>query len=157
MTRKRSAHLMRIIIEGSSGYSPYRGAQLAYQRDYDSNPMINVDLTSRIDVNRAIEILFKRGELSKQECLMLIYVMMDGRLSRRDISKIIEKEHGYFIDQRTISRRLETAYFKISKFLGFEYSDGRMFKMVARAKGHPDPYILNDEDIERTQQIWERV
>lgn len=128
-----------------------------YVRDYDSNPMINIDITIKMDVDRAIENLYKEGQLSKQECLMLFYVMLDGRLSRRDISKLIEKEHGYYVDQRTISRRLESAYYKIAKYLGFEYSDSRVFKMIAREKGYPEPYILSDEEIEKVQVIWERI
>jgi len=88
---------------------------------------------------------------------MLRYVMLDGRLSRRDISAMIQKEEGYYVDQRTVSRRLETAYFKISRFLGYEYQDGRLFKMVAKKLGRPYPYILSDDEIEAYQQIMERV
>lgn len=155
--RKKSAHLTRILIEGISGYSPYKGGRLAYVREYDPAPMIAVDLTTKIDISRAIKILYKRGELNKQEIQMLGYVMSDGRLSRRDISAMIQKEEGYYVDQRTISRRLESAYFKISKFLGFEYSDGRIFKMIAKKLDYPPPYLLSDEEIEKYQQIMERV
>jgi len=145
------------LIEGVSNFSPYKGGRLSYVREYDPAPMINVDLTTKIDIERAIDILFKRGELNKQEIQMLNYVMSDGRLSRRDISAMIEKEEGYYVDQRTISRRLESAYLKISRFLGFEYSDGRIFKMIAKKLGYPPPYLLSDEEIEKFQQIMERV
>lgn len=154
---KRSSHLTRILIEGISNFSEYRGARLLYQREYDPNPNINVDLTTKIDIEWAIDTLYKRHELSEQEIQMLRYVMMDGRLSRRDISKMIEKAEGYYVDQRTVSRRLETAYAKISKFLGYEYSDARLFKMVAKKLGYPPPYILSDEEIDRYTQIMERV
>lgn len=155
--RKKSAHLTRVLIEGISNFSPFKGGRLSYVRDYDPAPMINVDLTTKLDIERAIKILFKRGELSKQEIQMLRYVMSDGRLSRRDISAMIQKEEGYYVDQRTISRRLESAYFKIGRFLGFEYSDGRIFKMIAKKLGYPAPYLLSDEEIEKFQQIMERV
>lgn len=155
--RKRSSHLTRIIIEGISNFSEYKGAKLLYQREYDPNPSINVDLTTKIDIERAIGILFYRGELSKQEVQMLHYVMLDGRLSRRDISAMIQAEEGYYVDQRTVSRRLETAYYKISRFLGYEYQDGRLFKMVAKKLGRPYPYILSDDEIEAYQSIMERV
>ena len=155
--RKKSSHLTRVLIEGISNFSPYKGGRLSYVREYDPAPMINVDLTTKIDIERAIDILFKRGELNKQEIQMLNYVMSDGRLSRRDISAMIEKEEGYYVDQRTISRRLESAYLKISRFLGFEYSDGRIFKMIAKKLGYPPPYLLSDEEIEKFQQIMERV
>ena len=155
--RKKSAHLTRMLIEGISGFSPYKGGRLSYVREYDPSPMIMVDLTTKMDIEWAINTLFRRKELSKQEIQMLRYVMLDGRLSRRDISAMIEKEEGYSIDQRTISRRLESAYWKISRFLGFEYGDGRVFKMVARQKNYPPPYILSDEEIEAAQQIMERV
>lgn len=155
--KKRSSHLTRVIIEGISNFSEYRGAKLLYSREYDPNPNINVDLTTKIDVERAIKILHDRGELSNQEVQMLSYVMLDGRLSRRDISYMIQEEEGYYVNQRTVSRRLETAYYKISKFLGFEYSDGRLFKMIAKKKGYPAPYILSDEEIEKAQIIMERV
>lgn len=157
MAKKRSAHLTRVLIEGASSYSPYRGSKLLYQREYDPSPTINVDLITRMDIDRAIKKLHKRGELSQQEILMLSYVMLDGRLSRRDISAMIEKDLGYYVDQRTVSRRLESAYWKISRFLGFEYSDGRVFKMVAREMGRPEPYILNDDEIDKVQQTWEKV
>lgn len=155
--RKKSAHLTRVLIEGISSFSPYKGARLSYVREYDPNPIVNVDITTKMDLERAITILHKRGELSDQEVMMLSYVILDGRLSRRDISKMIKEDLGYYVDQRTISRRLETAYLKISKFLGFEYSDSRIFKMVARQRGHPPPYILSDDDIDKVQQIMERV
>jgi len=155
--KKKSSHLTRVLIEGVSNFSPYKGGRLSYVREYDPAPMINVDLTTKIDIERAIDILFKRGELNKQEIQMLNYVMSDGRLSRRDISAMIEKEEGYYVDQRTISRRLESAYLKISRFLGFEYSDGRIFKMIAKKLGYPPPYLLSDEEIEKFQQIMERV
>lgn len=155
--RKRSAHLTRIIIEGISNFSAYKGGRLTYVKEYDPSPNINVGITERMDVHRAIKILFERNELSQQEVMMLSYVMLDGRLSRRDISAMIEKEVGYYVDQRTVSRRLETAYLKISKFLGFEYSDGRLFKMVAKKLGYPAPYLLSDDEIEKFQQIMERV
>lgn len=155
--RKRSAHLTRILIEGISNFSPYKGGRLSYVREYDPSPMINVDLITKIDIDRAIKVLYQRGELSDQEIQMLQYVMLDGRLSRRDISAMIEKEQGYYVDQRTVSRRLETAYQKISKFLGFEYSDARLFKMVAKRLDRPPPYILSDDEIDKVQQTMERV
>ena len=155
--RKRSAHLTRILIEGMSAFSPYKGGRLNYVREYDPSPMINVDLITHMDITRAIRILYERHELTKQEIQMLHYVMLDGRLSRRDISWMIEQDTGYYVDQRTISRRLETAYMKIAKFLGFEYSDSRVFKIAARKMGKPYPYILNDDEIDKIQQTWERV
>lgn len=155
--RKKSAHLTRLTIEGISSFSAYKGGRLNYVREYDSNPTINVDLTAKMDIERAIKILYDRKELSDQELLMLRYVMLDGRLSRRDISKMIQEQEGYYVDQRTISRRLETAYSKISKFLGFEYSDSRVFKMVAKQKGYPPPHILSDDEIDKCQVIMERV
>jgi hypothetical protein len=155
--KKRSAHLTRVLIEGISNFSPYKGGRLSYVREYDPAPMIQVDLTTKMDIERAIKILYRRGELNKQEIQMLRYVMSDGRLSRRDISAMIQKEEGYYVDQRTISRRLDSAYQKISRFLGFEYSDGRIFKMIAKKLGYPPPYILSDEEIEKYQQIMERV
>lgn len=155
--RKRSAHLTRLTIEGISSFSAYKGGRLNYVRDYDPDPTINVDLTAKMDIERAIKILYKRGELSKQEIQMLAYVMLDGRLSRRDISKMIQEQEGTYVDQRTISRRLETAYNKISKFLGYEYSDARVFKMVAKAWDRPYPYILSDDEIDKIQTVMERV
>lgn len=155
--KKRSAHLTRILIEGISAFSPYKGSKLTYVREYDPSPTINIDLITKIDIHRAIKSLYQTGHLSKQEILMLNYVMLDGRLSRRDISKMIEKEQGYYIDQRTVSRRLESAYLKISRFLGFEYSDGRLFKMVAKQKGRPYPYLLTDDEVDKIQTIIERV
>jgi hypothetical protein len=157
MARKRSAHLTRQIIEGMSSYSPYKGARLNYTREYDPTPIVNVDLIQRMDIHRAIKILWKRRELSEQEVKMLAYVMLDGRLSRRDISMMIKEAEGVYVDQRTISRRLESAYYKISKFLGFEYSDSRLFQMTAKKMGKPHPYILSDDEIESVQQRWERV
>lgn len=162
--KRKSAHLTRTLIEGVSTFSPYRGGRLLYVREYDPSPMINVDLTSKIDLDIAISVLHKRGELSDQEIMMLQYVMLDGRLSRRDISAMIQKEQGYYVDQRTISRRLDTAYNKIAKFLGFEYQDSRIFRMVAK-KGAPKlnidpkpyPYILNDDEVDKVVQIMERV
>lgn len=162
--RRRSAHLTRTLIEGISTFSPYKGGRLLYVREYDPSPMINVDLVTKIDLERAIKVLLARGELSKDEVKMLNYVMLDGRLSRRDISAMIEKEEGYYVDQRTISRRLESAYQKISKYLGFEYGDSRIFRMIAK-KGcprleidpKPYPYILNDDEIDKVQAIMERV
>jgi len=155
--RKRSAHLTRVLVESVSSYSPYRGGKLNYVRDYDSNPIVNVDIITKIDIERAIKILHERKEISDQELLMLRYVALDGRLSRRDISKMIEKDMGYYVDQRTISRRLESAYLKISRYLGWEFSDSRIFKMVARQMGHPAPYILNEEEIEKIVSIMEKV
>ena len=155
--RKRSAHLTRVLIEGISTYSPYRGAKLSYQREYDPNPMINVDVVTKMDIEASISRLYKDRRLSDQELQMLRYVMMDGRLSRRDISKMIQEQEGYYVDQRTISRRLDSAYQKIAKDLGFEYSDSRIFKMIAKARGHPYPYILSDDDIDKIQTIWERI
>jgi hypothetical protein len=119
--------------------------------------MIAMDLTTKMDVEWAIKNLYERKQISQQELMMLRYVMMDGRLSRRDISHLIEKDQGYIIDQRTISRRLESAYLKISKFLGFEYGDGRIFRMVAKQRGYKYPYILTDEEIEEVVTIMERV
>lgn len=164
MGRKRSAHLARTMIEGISSYSPYKGQKLLYIRDYDPSPNINVDLITKMDLTRAMSVLHERGELSEQEILMLQYVMLDGRLSRRDISAMIEKELGYFVDQRTVSRRLESAYQKISRYLGFEYADSRIFRMVAK-KGaprlniepKPAPYILSDEEQDKVIQIMERT
>lgn len=155
--RKRSAHLTRMYIEGISNFSPYKGGRLSYVRDYDPDPMIQIDLTSKMDIERAIRILYNRKELTKQEVQMLLYVMSDGRLSRRDISVMIKEDYGYTVDQRTISRRLESAYWKIQRFLGSEYSDSKIFKMVAKSRGLPPPYILSDEDIDKCQQIMERV
>jgi len=154
---KKSAHLTRTIIEGLYNYSPYKGGRLTYNREYDPTPQIMVDLISRIDIHRAIKTLWEREELSKQEVQMLLYVLSDGRLSRRDISHMIQEEEGIYVDQRTISRRLESAYYKISRFLGFEFSDQRLYRMVAKKKGHPYPYILSDEEVEAVQQIWERI
>ena len=155
--RKKSAHLTRVLIEGVSSYSPYKGARLTYVREYDPTPQISLDLTTKMDIDRAIKILHERNELSKQEVKMLMYVMMDGRLSRRDISAMIKADEGLYVDQRTISRRLESAYLKLSKFLGFEYSDSRMFQILAKKQGKPYPYILSDEEIEKCQTTWERV
>lgn len=155
--RKRSAHLCRILIEGISSYSPYGGGKLSYKREYDPTPMINVDLTTKMDIEIAIKALKSRNEISRQEIQMIRYVMLDGRLSRRDISKLVQEWEGYYVDQRTISRRLDSAYQKIAKELGFEYSDGRVFKMIARAKGYPPPYILSDDEIDKVQQLWERI
>lgn len=157
MPSKRSAHLTRVLIEGMSAFSAYKGTKLDYAREYDPTPMINVDIVIHMDIMRAITILYKRGELTKQEIQMLSYVMQDGRLSRRDISAMIEKDEGYYVDQRTISRRLESAYLKIAKFLGFEYSDRKVFKIIAKKLGKPYPYILNDDEIEKIQTIWERI
>lgn len=157
MARKRSAHLLRQIIEGMSSYSAYKGAKLSYAREYDSTPLVNVDLTTRIDIHRAVKILWKRRELSEQEIKMLYYVMLDGRLSRRDMSAMIKEYDGVYVDQRTISRRLESAYWKLSKFLGWEYSDNRMYQMIAKRMGKPVPYILSDEEIADIQMKWERV
>lgn len=155
--RKRSSHLTRVLVEGISTYSPYKGTRLGYARDYDPTPQIAVDLTSKMDLERAAKILYQRGELSEQEIKMLAYVSLDGRLSRRDISAMIQEQEKVYVDQRTISRRLESAYGKISKFLGHEYSDNRVFLMVAKKRGYPEPYILSDEEIAEIQQIWERV
>jgi hypothetical protein len=157
MARKRSAHLLRVYVEGISNYSEYKGGRLNYVREYDPNPMIQVDLTSKMDIERAIKILYQRKELSKQEILMLKYVIADGRLSRRDISAMIKEDFGYTVDQRTISRRLESAYWKIQRFLGFEYADSRIFKMVAKKYGYPPPYILSDDEIDKCQVVMERV
>lgn len=155
--RKKSAHLTRVLLEGMSSFSEYKSTRLNYIREYDPAPMINVDLITKIDIERAIKNLYKKRMLSNQELQMLRYVALDGRLSRRDISAMIERDSGYHVDQRTISRRLESAYIKISKELGFEYSDSRMFQMVAKKMGKPEPYILSDDEIERVQQVWERV
>lgn len=157
MARKRSAHLLRQLVEGMSSYSPYRGAKLRYAREYDPTPTINVDITTKMDIDRAIKILWYRKELSEQEVKMLFYVMLDGRLSRRDISAMIKENEGLYVDQRTISRRLESAYYKLSKYLGFEYSDNRLYQMIAKKMGKPYPYILNDDEITEVQQKWERV
>ena len=110
-----------------------------------------------MDLEKAISELHKSHEISDQELMMLKYVISDGRLSRRDISLMIKEEEGYWIDQRTISRRLDTAYQKIQKYLGFEYSDARVFKMIAKKWGRPEPYILSDEEIDKIQQIWSRL
>jgi len=154
---KYSAHLTRLLVEGISSYSPYHGARLFYVRGYDPVPITNVDLTSKMDLEKAISELHKSHEISDQELMMLKYVISDGRLSRRDISLMIKEEEGYWIDQRTISRRLDTAYQKIQKYLGFEYSDARVFKMIAKKWGRPEPYILSDEEIDKIQQIWSRL
>jgi len=161
---RRSAHLTRTLIEGVSTFSPYKGGRLLYVREYDPSPMINVDLTSKIDLDIAMAELHRRGDLSDQEMMMLRYVMLDGRLSRRDISAMIQKEHGYYVDQRTISRRLDSAYSKIANFLGFEYQDNRVFRMVAKRGAprlgiypKPYPYILNEEEIDKVTQIMERT
>lgn len=154
---KRSAHLTRTIIEGLYSYSPYRGGQLTYKSEYDPQPQIAVDLISKIDIHRAIRALWDRKELSKQEIQMLLYVLSDGRLSRRDISAMIAKDEGLYVDQRTISRRLESAYYKISKYLGFEFSDQRLYRMVAKKRGRPYPYILSDQEIDDVQAVWERI
>lgn len=154
---KRSAHLTRTIIEGLYSYSPYKGGQLTYKSEYDPQPQISVDLISRIDIHRAIEVLWQRKELSEQEVKMLLYVLADGRLSRRDISAMIQKEEGYYVDQRTISRRLDSAYNKIARFLGFEFSDQRLFKAIAKKRQRPYPYILSDQEIADIQAVWERI
>lgn len=162
--KRKSAHLTRTLIEGISSFSAYKGARLKYVREYDPSPTINVDLITKIDLDRAIKYLYRTGDLSEQEIQMLHYVMMDGRLSRRDISAMIAKEHGYYVDQRTISRRLNSAYRKISKYLGFEYSDSKLFRMIAKRgcpnlniPSRPYPYILNDDEIDKVLQIMERV
>lgn len=160
MARKRSAHLTRVLIEGISTYSPYRGAKLNYARDsreYDAVPQISLDLTTKMDLERAIKILYYRGELSKQEVQMLRYVISDGRLSRRDISAMIQEHEGYYVGQRDVSRRLESAYWKISKYLGFEYSDNRMWQIIAKKMGKPYPYILDELEIDKIQQTWEKI
>lgn len=157
MARKRSAHLTRILIEGVSTYSPYRGARLNYAREFDPIPQISLDLTTKMDLEKAISVLFKRGELTKQEVQMLRYVMSDGRLSRRDISAMIQDHEGYYIGQRDVSRRLESAYWKISRYLGFEYSDSRMWQIIAKKMGKPYPYILDELEIAEIQQVWERI
>lgn len=157
MARKKSAHLLRILVEGISGYSPYRGGRLTYTKEYDPTPTISVDIITKMDLHRAIKILYERGELSKQEIKMLAFVMLDGRLSRRDISAMLQKDEGIYIDQRTISRKLDSAYLKIAKFLGHEYLDERVFKMIAKKMGRPSPYILNDDEIISIQQRFERI
>jgi len=158
MARKRSAHLTRVLIEGISTYSPYRGAKLNYARDnYESVPQISLDLTTKMDLEKAIRVLYHKGELSKQEVQMLRYVISDGRLSRRDISAMIQDHEGYYIGQRDVSRRLESAYWKISRFLGFEYSDSRMYQIIAKTMGKPYPFILEDDEIEAVQQAWEKI
>lgn len=154
---KRSAHLLRIYVEGLSNYSAYKGGKISYVRDYDPTPMISLGLIEKMDIERAIKTLYGRKELSKQEVLMLAYVAADGRLSRRDISAMIKEDFNLSIDQRTVSRRLDSAYQKIAKFLGFEYADRRLFKMVAKMKNYPPPYILSDEEIDIVQTICERV
>jgi hypothetical protein len=130
---KRSSHLTRLLIEGISSYSPWRGARLSYVRERDpQSTIIAIDQTSKMDIHQAIKSLWMSGELSEQEVKMLNFVMLDGRLSRRDISAIIKEKEGIYVDQRTISRRLESAYWKISKFLGWEYSDKRVFQIAAK-------------------------
>lgn len=155
--KKKSAHLTRTLLENYYTYSPFKGARLAYVREYDPEPMVNVDIITKIDLEIAIKSLWKRGLLNKQELQMLRYVCLDGRLSRRDISAMIQKDEGTYVDQRTISRRLESAYWKIARELGFEYSDSRLFQIIAKKMGKPEPYILNDDEIEKAQQIMERV
>lgn len=154
---RRSAHLLRIMVEGIYTFSAYKGGRINYKRDYDPNPMINVGLVEKMDIERAIKTLHERQELSDDELKMLSFVMLDGRLSRRDISKMIQESEGYYVDQRTISRRLESAYWKISRYLGFEYSDTRIFRMVAKQLGRPYPYILDDIEIDKVQQIMEKI
>jgi len=111
-----------------------------------------------MDIERAISYLYKRGEITPQELMMLRYVMLDGRLSRRDISAMIREDNeGLYIDQRNISRRLESSYLKIQKFLGFDYSDSRLFKMIAKRQGAPEPYILSEEAIAKIQECWSRI
>jgi hypothetical protein len=155
--RKRSSHLTRVIIENFYTYSPYKGAKLNYARDYEPVPQVNVDLVLKMDIERAIKNLYKRKELSDDELKMLRYVAADGRLSRRDISAMIKAEEGIYVDQRTISRKLSSAYNKISKELGFEYSDSRMYQIIAKKMGRPEPYILSDEEIDKVQQLFEKV
>lgn len=157
MARKRSAHLTRVLIEGISTYSAYRGAKLNYAREYDPLPQISLDLTTKMDLEKAIKVLYYRGELSNQELQMLRYVISDGRLSRRDISAMIKEHEGYYVGQRDISRRLESAYWKISKYLGFEYSDSRMWQIIAKKMGKIYPYILDDAEIDKIQQTWEKI
>lgn len=154
---KRSAHYVRLLTEGFSSYSPYHGAKLAYIKDTNDQEITNIALVEKIDLERAMTTLYRRGELTKQEVIMLCFVCLDGRLSRRDISALIEEEYGVYVDQRTISHKLESAYWKISRFLGFDYSDGRLFHMVARKLGRPEPYELTDEEIYAVQQEWERI
>ena len=155
---KRSNHLTRVIIEGLYNYSPYRGGRLNYARqEWDPVPQIMVDLITRIDIHRAIKALWETEQLTEQELKMLLYVLADGRLSRRNISDMIRDEEGIYIDQRTISRRLDSAYSKIAKYLWFEFSDERLFRMIAKKRGLPYPYILDDKSIAEVQQIWERV
>src|SRR3954470_5164211 len=115
--RKRSAHLCRMLIENMSTFSAYKATRLNYVREYDPTPLVNVDVITKIDIEVTIKRLFKRGMISKQELLMLQYVSLDGRLSRRDISMMLQRDEGLYIDQRTISRRLESAYIKIAKDL----------------------------------------
>lgn len=155
--RKRSAHLTRVLIENLYTYSPYKGAKLNYVREYEPVPQVNVDLVVKMDIERAIKRLHSRGELSDDELKMLRYVAADGRLSRRDISAMIRAEEGIYVDQRTISRKLSSAYGKIAKELGFEYSDSRMFQIIAKKMGRPEPYILSDEEIDKVQQLMEKV
>lgn len=155
--KKRSAHLTRMLIENVYTYSPYKGARLGYAREYDSGPAVNVDLITKMDIDQAITQLYREKELSKAEVMMLLYVMSDGRLSRRDISYLIKLETGEDVDQRTVSRRLGSAYLKISKRLGFEYSDSRVYQIMAKKMGKPEPYILDDEEIEKAQTLWERI
>ena len=155
--KTRSAHLTRILIEGISTYSPYRGAKLNYAREYSPIPQISLDLTTKMDLEKAIRALYERGELTSQELQMLRYVCSDGRLSRRDISAMIQSDEGYYIGQRDVSRRLESAYWKISKYLGFEYSDSRMYQIIAKKIGKPKPYILDDLEIEQIQTQWEKI
>ena len=145
------------MVEGIYTFSAYKGGRLNYKRDYDPNPLINVTIIEKMDIERAITALYYRNELSKDEIKMLSYVMSDGRLSRRDISKMIQEQEGFYVDQRTISRRLDSAYGKISRYLGFEYSDTRIFRMVAKQLGRPYPYILDDIEIDKIQQIMEKI
>lgn len=155
--KKTSAHLTRVLIEGISTYSPYRGAKLRYTREYDSSPQISLDLTTKMDLEKAIRTLYEKGELTKQELQMLQYVAADGRLSRRDISAMIKEEEGYYVGQRDVSRRLESAYLKISRHLGFEYSDSRMYQIIAKKMGKPYPHILELEEINQIQAQWEKI
>jgi hypothetical protein len=126
-------------------------------RGYDATPTVNVDLTAKMDIEKAISVLHKEGKLSDMEVLMLEYVKMDGRLSRQDIAVLLYDENDLWVDQRRVSEKLGKAYIKIQKYLGFEYSDERVFKMIARKMGRCEPYTLTDEEVEGVLDHWERI
>jgi hypothetical protein len=155
--KKRSYHLTRVIVEGISSFSPYGGGKVTYKKEFDPNPIVNVAHAEKMDIERAVKILYQQGELTKQEIRMLNYVFLDGLLSRRQISEMIQKDEGIYVDQRTISKKLVSAYGKIQKFLGGDYGDEKLFRMIGRRMGKPSPYILSDEERDKAIQTWEKI